>query len=254
EQADLVGFDLIFAFVIVAPAKGGGFTRGVFEQTVVLLEDVATIRHLRHAQRFLELARDGDGLLPRHQVTDLVRDHGGQLIFVLRKSHQLARDIDAATRQHERVGVPQVHQEELESQFGRRQVFDDAFADAPQVARDLFVVNHPEIALKLFRDGVAQINLLLFSEDVRLARGLWRRRTTRLLGGDNHAGLTRHQEQKAEFKQNFLHSLKRISKLRVVGIAVRECFGGLLYQDYVKSWAVGRFQSGAIIRKGTESG
>src|SRR5262249_50162599 len=123
-------------------------------------------------------------------VADLVRDHRGQFIFALRKSDQLSRDINASPGQHKRVGFGQVDQEKLESQFGRRQVFDDAFADSPQMACDLVVINYAKIALNLLSDGVAQINLLLMSEDVRLARGLRRRRVARLLGIDRYAGMT----------------------------------------------------------------
>jgi hypothetical protein len=200
EESDPVGFDLIFAFVVVAAAKDLGFARGVFDQEVLLIEDVATVRHLRQAERFLQPARHGHGLLARYQVTYFVRDHGGQLIFALREGDHLARDVNATAGQHKRVGFGQVDKKKLEPQLGRRQMFDDAFADAPQMACDLVVVNHSKIALNLLGNGVAQIDLLLFGENVRLVRKLWRRRPARLLGIYHYAAHTQRQQQEATFK------------------------------------------------------
>ena len=92
----------------------------------------------------------------------LVRDHGGQLVFALRESDHLARDVNAPAGQHEGVGFGQVDQKKLEPEFGRRQVFDDALADAPQVPCDFVVIYYAKIALNLLGDGVAQVDLLLF--------------------------------------------------------------------------------------------
>ena len=237
EESDPVGFDLIFAFVVVAAAKDLGFARGVFDQEVVLIEDVATVRHLRQAERFLQPARHAHGLLARHQVTYFVRDHGGQLIFALREGDHLARDVNATSGQHKRVGIGQVDKKKLEPQLGRRQMFDDAFPDAPQMACDLVVVNHSKLALNLLGNGVAQIDLLLFGENVRLARKLWRRRPARLLGIYHCAAHTQRHQQEATFKQN-LHGLNGVSNLRIVDVAVCDCLNGPFIQGRYDSWKI----------------
>ena len=80
-------------------------------------------------------------------MTELVRDHAGQLIFALRKGHHLPRDVDATARECESVNVIDVKEEKLKLYFSRRQVLNKPSANLAQPAGYLFIVNDSVVAL-----------------------------------------------------------------------------------------------------------
>ena len=96
-------------------------------------------------------------------------DHSGHFVFALRQRHEFARDVDAPARKHERIGIRAVNQREFKSQVRRRQVLDYALAYPSEIACDLFVINHAEVMLDLFGNGIAEVRFLFFGEDVLLA-------------------------------------------------------------------------------------
>lgn len=170
-DADAVGLVLLSLLLAVAALPGARLARGVVENLVVLLEDVAAVADTRHAQHLAEEARHLGGELTRGGVPQLVREHAGQLVLARGERDELARDVDAPARHREGVGVRQVNDEELVAHLGRRELLDQTLADAPEEARRLGVFDDAVVLLDVLGDNVAQVHLLSRREDALRAGG-----------------------------------------------------------------------------------
>ena len=133
----MVCYVLIFFFIVAA--KGFRFARGVFDELVVLLEDVAAVCPLLDAEHVVQQLRHLNRSLTRDDVSHLVREDAREFVFGACEGDEFARDVDAPAWQREGVGDGLIEEEELKMNLCRRQLLDEPRADFAQMRRDFFI-------------------------------------------------------------------------------------------------------------------
>src|SRR5262249_34225592 len=142
------------------------FSRNVILQVGVVPENFLARAGLGDAQNLAEKLGHFDHRLMREDMTELVAQDSGQLVFVARDGNEFSRNIHTPAGQAERVGDRQIRKEELNSQFGRRRVLEQPLSDTLHIAGVVRIVDDQKLALYVFSDGVAYIHFLAVGKHV----------------------------------------------------------------------------------------
>ena len=160
----MIGYELTFGLVFFLAGL-----RWLAQEHVDSGKDVGAVSQFRNAEPGFEKARHLDRCLVGRQMTDLVGQHAGQLIFALHGGDQFPADINSPARYRKRIDLGRVVDAETVPDPSGRKRFEQPLADA----RELVVGSRghdPQPGLEVFRQGVTQVLFLAVVEDVGFAR------------------------------------------------------------------------------------
>ena len=147
----------------------------IFEQPLKFVVDVHPVSDLSDTQHLLQDPGHSNGVLMRDNVAHLVGQHARKLVVAARQRHHLARDINSSARQAEGVHLRQFDQIKAESQMIWRKIAGQPTAQLLEMHRH-WIVNQSEFTSQVLGHGIAQIDLLLVSENVLACRSFQGRR------------------------------------------------------------------------------
>src|ERR1700722_4092835 len=125
----------------------------------------------------MKLPRHLDGALVGEDMAHLVANHAGEFVVVAKESDHFSRDINAPSAHAERVHYRGIDEDDAKRQLRRRELCEDAIGDLVQMASQFVVMDDAVVFLQPFGFDVAQIQFLLWAENVGTRRGTERRRS-----------------------------------------------------------------------------